>query len=47
MVIHLKESVSAEEAKSVAEKLEAVYFKEEGRYVLVTSSKVKELAEGK
>ena len=43
MIIHLKETVSAELAAQLAEQAQAQYFIREGQAVLITSSSVKEV----
>lgn len=43
MIIHLKNSISDDEAKKMAAENSAIIFKEEGRNVLVTTSKMTEL----
>jgi 3-deoxy-7-phosphoheptulonate synthase len=43
MIIHLKNTVGEEEAKTLARENEAIIFKKDQQYVLVTSSKLKEL----
>lgn len=43
MIIHLKNTVSAEQAETLARQHQAVYYKKEDFYVLVQSSKVKAL----
>lgn len=43
MIVHLKEEVREEQAQQLARQLEATIFKKNGRHVLVTPSKLKEL----
>lgn len=43
MIIHLKNNVPEEKAKSLARENQAMIFKQNGFYVLVTTSKMKEL----
>ena len=43
MIIHLKESVSHEEAGQLAERAQAQYFRRMGQPVLITSSGIKEM----
>ncbi|MBV6644395.1 MAG: 3-deoxy-7-phosphoheptulonate synthase [Cyclobacteriaceae bacterium] len=43
MIIHLKASVNASQAKDLAQSHAAILFKQEDQHILVTSSKVKEL----
>lgn len=43
MIIHLKNTVGEEEAKTLARENGAIIFKKDQQYVLVTSSKLKEL----
>ncbi len=43
MIIHLKNTVGEEEANTLARENEAIIFKKDQQYVLVTSSKLKEL----
>lgn len=43
MIIHLKDSVGAGEARELAEKIKAFYIQSEGKNVLITGSGTKEL----
>lgn len=43
MIVHLKESVGAQQAAELATKLKALHFEKEGKFILVTESKLKEV----